>query len=93
MHFVISCKDKTDHLNVRMENRPDHVDYLKTHREKIVAAGPTLGDTPEQMTGSLLIMEFDSLAEAETWAENDPYAKAGLFDSTTITPWKNVIPG
>ena len=80
-------------MDLRMANRPDHVEYLKAHREKIVAAGPTLGDTPEQMTGSVLIMEFGDLAEAENWAANDPYAKAGLFESTTISPWKNVIPG
>ncbi len=92
MHFVISCTDKTDHLQVRMENRPDHVTYLKTHADKIVAAGPTLGDSSDQMTGSVLIMEFDSKTDAETWAENDPYAKAGLFESVSITPWKKVFP-
>jgi len=92
MHFVISCKDKPEHLSVRMDNRADHVAYLKTHTDKIVAAGPTLGEAPDQMTGSVLIMEFDTLQEAEFWAENDPYAKAGLFSSVTITPWKKVFP-
>ena len=92
MHFVISCTDKPDHLDVRMENRADHVDYLKAHADRIVAAGPTLGDTPDQMTGSVLIMEFETLADAENWAANDPYAKAGLFEHTTITPWKKVFP-
>ena len=92
MHFVISCRDKPDHQDVRMENRPAHVDYLKSHSGKIVAAGPTLGEAPEQMTGSVLIMEFGSLAEVEEWAANDPYAKAGLFESVTITPWKKVFP-
>jgi len=92
MHFVISCTDKPDSMGLRMNNRPDHVEYLKAHSDKIVAAGPTLGDTPEQMTGSLLIMEFEDLAAAESWAANDPYAKAGLFEATTILPWKKVIP-
>ena len=92
MHFVISCQDKADRMSVRMENRPAHVDYLKAHSDKIIAAGPTLGETPGEMTGSVLIMEFDSLADAESWAENDPYAKAGLFDSTSIIPWKKVFP-
>ncbi len=92
MHFVICCRDKADHQSVRMENRPDHVEYLKSHSEKIVAAGPTLGEAPDQMTGSVLIMEFSSLTDAENWAANDPYAKAGLFDSVIITPWKKVFP-
>lgn len=92
MHFVIACTDKVDHLHVRMENRPDHVDYLKSHADKIVAAGPTLGDTPEQMTGSVLIMEFDTMTDAENWAKNDPYALAGLFENVSIKPWKKVFP-
>ncbi len=29
---------------------------------------------------------------AETFAANDPYAKAGLFESVTIKPWKKVFP-
>jgi uncharacterized protein YciI len=92
MHFVIACTDKADHLNVRMDNRPDHVAYLKSHADKIVAAGPTLGDSAEQMTGSVLIMEFDTLADAEDWAKNDPYAIAGLFQDVSIKPWKKVFP-
>ena len=92
MHFVISCKDKADHMSVRMENRPAHVEYLKAHAGKIVAAGPTLGDAPDVMNGSVLIMEFDNLADAQDWAANDPYAIAGLFESSSISPWKKVFP-
>ena len=92
MHFVINCIDKPDHQTVRMENRPAHVEYLKTHVDKIVAAGPTLAEDDEGMIGSVLILQFDDLAQAEAWAANDPYNKAGLFRSVTITPWKKVFP-
>ncbi len=44
------------------------------------------------MTGSLLIMDFADRDEAETFAAADPYAKASLFDSVTIKPWKKVLP-
>ena len=92
MHFVINCTDKPDHQAVRMGNRPAHVEYLKTHFEKVVAAGPTLAEDGESMTGSILIMQFDDFAQAEAWAADDPYNKAGLFGSVTITPWKKVFP-
>ena len=65
MHFVIYCLDKADHAHVRAENRPAHVEFLKAHADKIVAAGPLL---------------------------SDPYAKAGLFQSVDIRPWKKVFP-
>ena len=92
MHFAIYCKDKPDHLDVRMAARPDHGAYLDQHADKIVAAGPMLSDDGDGMVGSVLLMEFADRAEAEAWAGNDPYAKAGLFESVEITPWRKVRP-
>ena len=43
------------------------------------------------MVGSLVILETDSLTAAQDWAANDPYAKAGLFESASVTEWKKVI--
>lgn len=91
MHFAISCIDKPDHVSLRMENRPDHLDYLKANQNKILVGGPTLSDDGAQPTGSLLIMEFDSLSEAEAFAAADPYNKAGLFGSVTVKTWKKVF--
>jgi len=31
------------------------------------------------------------MAAAQDWAANDPYAKAGLFDSVSVTEWKKVV--
>jgi uncharacterized protein YciI len=53
-------------------------------------AGPFL-DADGQMTGSLIVLMVNSLAEAQAWAEADPYAKAGLFQSVTIREWKKVV--
>lgn len=92
MHFVIYCLDKPGHAEVRADNRPAHVDYLKASAAQIVAAGPLLTDDGAGMTGSTLIMEFDDRAAAENWAANDPYAKAGLFASVDIRAWKKVFP-
>lgn len=91
MLYVVHCVDKKNHLEVRMENRPTHVEYLKSLGEKLNAAGPTLDDEGN-MNGSVVILDLESREEAETFAANDPYAKAGLFDSVTISTWKKVLP-
>jgi len=91
MLYVIHCFDKPGHLQVRTNNRPAHVDYLKNYGDKLQAAGPTL-DADENMNGSVVILELASLAEAEAFAANDPYAKAGLFEKVSIQPWKKVLP-
>lgn len=92
MLFMIYCVDKPGNGQVRADNRNDHLAYLKSHREQLVAAGPTTTDDGGGMTGSLLLMDFPDRASAECFAENDPYAKAGLFERVEIKPWKKVLP-
>lgn len=91
MFFVLHCFDKADHLQVRMDNRPAHVEYLKSFGEKLHAAGPTL-DEQGNMNGSVVILDLADKAEAEAFAAGDPYAKAGLFQQVIISPWKKVLP-
>jgi uncharacterized protein YciI len=43
-------------------------------------------------SGSLIIAEFDSLNEAQEWADNDPYNIAGVFESIEVKPFKRVLP-
>ena len=74
-----------------MDNRPAHVDYLKSYGDKLHAAGPTL-DADENMNGSVVVLDLDSLSAAEDFAANDPYAEAGLFEKVLIQPWKKVLP-
>ena len=90
MHFVITCIDKPVQPELRQANRPEHINHLATHEDRIVAAGPTLdGEVPN---GSVLIMEFDDLDSAQAFADGDPYYKAGVFESVSIKPWKKVFP-
>jgi hypothetical protein len=91
MLYVIHCFDKKDSLPVRIDNRPEHVAYLKSFGDKLFAAGPTL-DADENMNGSLVILDLEDLAAAEAFAANDPYARAGLFASVSIQPWKKALP-
>ena len=92
MHFYIRCVDKPGHLDVRKANREDHLAYIKGgFADRIVAAGPTLDPDMEGMNGSVFIIEFDSIEEAREFAANDPYAKAGLFESVVIRPFKKVF--
>lgn len=92
MHFYIRCVDKPGHLDVRKANREDHLAYIKGgFVDRIVAAGPTLDPDMEGMNGSVFIIEFDAIEDAREFAANDPYAKAGLFESVVIRPFKKVF--
>jgi len=92
MLYAIYCTDKPDSADIRAANRPDHLKYLKSHANQVVLAGPTQSDDLKEMNGSLLVMEFIDKSAAEFFANNDPYAVAGLFESVIIRPWKMVYP-
>ncbi len=92
MQFAIVCLDKPDHGHLRAENRPAHIDYLNANLEHMLLAGPFLSEDGEHPVGSLLIMEFDEQGQARAFAEGDPYAQAGLFESVTIRPFRKVLP-
>ena len=89
MRVALIAKDKPGALQVRMDNRPDHVAYLKAS-SAVERAGPLL--TPEgTMCGSLIVLNVTDMAEAEAWVAGDPYGKAGLFDSVELIAWNQVI--
>ena len=41
--------------------------------------------------GSLVIIECESQVAAEAFADGDPFAKAGLFSSVSVKPWRLAI--
>ncbi|MAY33143.1 MAG: YciI family protein [Rhodovulum sp.] len=86
--FAVMCTDKENHLETRKANRDAHLAYLK--ETGVAQAGPFL-DADGNMCGSLLILDVADLAAAQDWAANDPYAKAGLFQSVSIQHWNRVI--
>lgn len=90
MLIALIAKDKPGAGDVRAENRPAHVDYLKASGGRVAQAGPLL-DEAEAMIGSLIILDVVDMAAARDWAAQDPYAKAGLFASVELIPWKKVI--
>ena len=89
MLIALICTDKADHLEVRKANRDAHLAYIKD-TGVVAMAGPTLDDEGH-MAGSIIVLDVESLAQAEAWASNDPYAKANLFSDVQIKAWNKVI--
>ena len=91
MLIALIARDKTGALETRKANREAHLAYIEA-TGVVNQAGPLLDDA-EQMIGSLVILDVADIAAAQSWADNDPYAKAGLFESVELIPWKRVIGG
>ena len=86
MLFIITAIDKPNSLELRMATREAHFAYARA-TNAVRLGGPFL-DPEGRMAGSMIILEAADLAAAKDWAANDPYAKAGLFATSELRPWK-----
>jgi len=99
MYYAIISEDIENSLEKRKSARPDHIERLNKMKDegRLLLAGPHPAiDSNEPgeagFTGSLVIAEFTSLAAAQSWADEDPYVKAGVYASVTVKPFKKVLP-
>jgi uncharacterized protein YciI len=97
--YVIIGTDKADSLTDRLAARPAHLarmEILKTEG-RLILAGPfpaidSIDPGPAGFTGSLIVAEFASLADAQNWANNDPYVINGIFTDVKVKPFRHVLP-
>ena len=99
MYYAIMSEDVAESLPLRQQARPDHLARLEALKNagRLLAAGPHPAvDTAEPgaagFTGSLVIAEFDSLEDAQSWADADPYLAAGVYARVVVKPYKIVLP-
>jgi uncharacterized protein YciI len=88
----IMCFDKPGHVDLRMKNREEHLEWIQRPDIELKYAGPMLADDKETPIGSLIIAEVESLENARATFAEDPYNKAGLFERVVIVPTRKVFP-
>jgi len=99
MLYAIIASDIENTLSQRLKARPEHLSRLEVlqSKGKLILAGPhpaiDSNDPGEAgFTGSLVVAEFDTLQDAQNWADEDPYIKAGVYDKVIVKPFKKVLP-
>nr|WP_010132985.1 YciI family protein [Microbulbifer agarilyticus] len=99
MWYAIISQDVENSLPLRKTARAAHIARLNTLKDegRLLIAGPHPAIDSEEpgeagFTGSLVVAEFPSLADAQSWADDDPYMSAGVYASVTVKPYKLVLP-
>ena len=99
MLYAIISQDVQNSLEKRLAARPAHLERLQQLKQqgRLILAGPHPcidSEDPgnEGFTGSLVVAEFNSLADAQAWADKDPYIDAGVYQQVTVKPFKKVLP-
>jgi len=83
--YLIYQEDRSDGAAVRAATREAHLAYLERHRHIVVLGGATLGEDGTTRTGSVLIINVRSREEAEKFSADEPFRKAGLFQTVKVT--------
>nr|VFK61828.1 MAG: hypothetical protein BECKTC1821F_GA0114240_106310 [Candidatus Kentron sp. TC] len=98
MLYAIIAEDTKDSLRTRLRTRPAHLARLNALKEegRLLLAGPhpaidAEDPGPAGFTGSLIVAEFSSLEDAQSWADADPYQAAGVYATVTVKPFKKVL--
>ena len=99
MLYAIIAQDVENSLQDRLAARPKHLERLTALQDqgRLILAGPHPAIDSEDpgesgFSGSLIVAEFDSLNEAQAWADSDPYVAAGVYEKVTVKPFKKVFP-
>lgn len=99
MLYAIIGEDVADSLNRRLAARPAHLERLQALQQagRLLLAGPFPAiDSSDPgaagFSGSLIVAEFDSLADARAWADADPYLAAGVYAGVSVRPFRKVLP-
>lgn len=99
MWYAIIATDVADSLPLRQRVRPAHLERISALQAegRVLVAGPHPAVDSENpgtagFTGSLLILDFESLNDAKSWIEADPYVEEGVFSSVEVRPFIKVAP-
>ena len=99
MLYAIISEDIENSLPKRKLARPAHIARLEalTDQGRLILAGPHPKIDSEDpgeagFSGSLVVAEFNTLSDAQQWADDDPYVAAGVYQSVTVKPFKKVLP-
>jgi len=99
MYFVIIAHDSENSLPLRKKHSNEHRSRLIQLQQqgKMLVAGPCPITESESsiesgVSGSIIIAEFENLATAQTWANEDPFLREGIYTSVSVKPFIKFLP-
>lgn len=88
--FLSIGHGKPEMTAARNDLRAEHRRYLLAgaYRDRLIACGPLLSDDGYEWMGTAAMVELPDRASAEAMLMQDPYARAGLYDSVEVHTWR-----
>lgn len=95
MLYLIQYRDNPGTAELRKDHQQDHIGFRRGLGEQLKVAGPMFTEDEGPASGSLVILEADSLADAREKVAHDPYLVNGVFKIESVhrinpRTWKSV---
>jgi len=89
MFFHVQLIDNPATPEKREQTRDDHWQYFDDHVDHFVARGATASDDGKTFLSSVLFVEFDDWAAVQSFVDNEPHNRNGVYQEVRICRWGN----
>lgn len=95
--FVVTCTDQDGTVEKRLAVRPQHLARLKQldAEGRLIVAGAMPKDPSNPQAGfygSTIIVDFDSREALDTWLQDEPFLKEGVYAQIEVKPFNKAFP-
>jgi uncharacterized protein len=91
MLFIVQFEDvyaeQPQRLPERARHMSDHLAFLAAHGDRVVAAGALRTSSDGVPSGGIWILNVATKEDAEAFYKEDPFWKAGLRKSVSVSHW------
>lgn len=91
LQYLIIARDGTDPeaMGRRLKARPSHfVTARELKDNKNFVIGGAILDDKGQMTGSMMVVQFETEDELVQWMQKEPYITGDVWQSIEVKPFK-----
>ena len=95
--FVVSCTDHEGTVENRLATRPQHIARLQKLNDegRLIVAGAMPKDPSNPQAGfygSTIIVNFETREALDTWLQEEPFLKEGVYSHIDVKPFNKAFP-
>ena len=95
--FVVSCTDHEGTVEKRLATRPQHIARLQKLNDegRLIVAGAMPKDPSNPQAGfygSTIIVDFETREALDTWLQDEPFLKEGVYSHIDVKPFNKAFP-
>jgi uncharacterized protein YciI len=91
MLYMVHGHKGPDGDRIRSRVRLRHLHYMIGHQAKVLIGG-SVQARDGSWGGMMVVLDLPDDAHAQAWLAAEPYTAAGVFDSISIAPFRQMMP-